>query len=559
MDAEPSATSNPEPLTPAQLADKAQSERRIGLMILENRSGAELHAGVPHFRAAADLWSRAGWPTRRGEVLLDLARLHAKAQEPLDAAQCAEEALRLFQGASDPQAGMAAIAAGSYRLDSGDAAAAVEHYRAGVRLCDQAVEHLHAAEARLGLGRSLTGCAKGADALPHLESALTTFSAFKQALLVAATLGARADARLLTGDAAGAAADIDASVAKYLELARPIDAHDRLAAHAELVLRMGDAARARALWERALGWHRESGNRNMQGRCLRRLGSLAGQARDYEAACACFRDAIAVSRAIDDRPGLSRSLLLLGTAEGKAGRAEAALAAFEESLREATADGNLVHQEEALGAMAHHHRRHQQLDATLDALRRRVEVLRQLGERQEQLEVLGAMAEVLQETGATAEAEAHLRRLIDVCQQPGDRRYARQAQHQLGFILAQTGRHGEADGVLQAALADLPETDRTEHVQIRYRLAMCRLNLQDPRVALEHLAAATAVLAAAGETADPDGRWRTRLLVAEGNAKTLLADAAGAKAAFAAAAALAEQRGDLKQTISIRKATQSLA
>ena len=50
---------------PAELEARAQSERRLGLLILENKNGAALAAGVPHFRNAAELWAQAGWPSRR--------------------------------------------------------------------------------------------------------------------------------------------------------------------------------------------------------------------------------------------------------------------------------------------------------------------------------------------------------------------------------------------------------------------------------------------------------------------------------------------------------------
>ena len=69
-DAQPNAQS---PLSNHDLelmADQAREERRLGLLILENKTGAALDAGVPHFRRCAELWENAGSPTRRAEVLI---------------------------------------------------------------------------------------------------------------------------------------------------------------------------------------------------------------------------------------------------------------------------------------------------------------------------------------------------------------------------------------------------------------------------------------------------------------------------------------------------------
>src|SRR5579862_6947389 len=81
------------------IATQAHEERRLGLLILENKTGAALATGVPHF-PAADLWERAGSPTRRAECLLDLGKLHTKSGNHGDAAKVLTEALRVFEGSN---------------------------------------------------------------------------------------------------------------------------------------------------------------------------------------------------------------------------------------------------------------------------------------------------------------------------------------------------------------------------------------------------------------------------------------------------------------------------
>ena len=92
--------STPASESQSKLQDRAFSERRLGLLILENKDGAALAAGIPHFHASIEAWRTLNWPTRVAEVQLDLATLHRKAGHVQEASAAATEAFHAFAGAT---------------------------------------------------------------------------------------------------------------------------------------------------------------------------------------------------------------------------------------------------------------------------------------------------------------------------------------------------------------------------------------------------------------------------------------------------------------------------
>ena len=100
--------SNQEPSS-AQLAAKAENERRLGLLILENKEGPELASAASHLRNASELFAKGGWADRQAECLLHLGRLQTKRNVAAEAAEAFTTALRQFTKSHDiPQAIQAA-------------------------------------------------------------------------------------------------------------------------------------------------------------------------------------------------------------------------------------------------------------------------------------------------------------------------------------------------------------------------------------------------------------------------------------------------------------------
>lgn len=538
-----------------ELEAKAQSERRLGLLILENKEGAALASGVPHFRTAADLWSRLNWPVRRAEVLMDLARLHGKAGDHEDSATAAEEALSIFQNLGDERAVEAASLAGTARMACNQAPRALTALERAAALADGLNDHLRIAAIQLALGRCLAACGRGDDAAVAAHKALRIFTSFKQHVQRALCHEALAEAHLARKDPAAMADAYGISAAILLdELARTTDGIALLMRWAERERDLNRLKESLLVLGRVQAIHQKAGNRGGVAQVLRRIGVVQGRNENERGAQESFREALAISEALSDHDGLSRTLLLLGLSRLKTNEHDAGLHDLQRSAEVAQACGNLDHEAEALAAQARELRRRGDHTAALAVMQHWIEVLKGLGDRDDILKVLGEMADIHAERGATDEAEAHLRRLIQVCNRLEDRDVRARARQQLGGIAARRGDHGESYLHHSQALEDFGhDCDRGLAARLLYQMGNACLHRHDPSTALGHFHEALRRI-----EGSPDDQTRAKILVGIGNGKAMLGLDAEAKTVFDEAAALCESQGDIKSTQIIRRATRKL-
>ncbi|MBA3938883.1 MAG: tetratricopeptide repeat protein [Planctomycetes bacterium] len=553
LDSAPNAALPSTPVSREELEAKAHGARRLGQLILENKTGAALAAGVPHFREAALLWAQLGSANRQAECLMDLGRLHAKSGHHGDAAKTLVEALRTFESASEVRLAMeAAGLAGQSYLAGRDTEQALKYLRRALECGEQLNDHVQIGQCLLELAQGYVATQKPTEALKCCERALAIFTSFRQGPSQAQTHECMALAQAVAGDAEASAAQFEKSVEISTALARVFEATETLSRFAEMERKRGNFEGAIAIHERCIAIHKQTDNRALLAQTLRRLGLVHSKRGAVDDALACYQRAADICDLIKDQDGLSRSLYLLGVAEANAQRGEGALTHLVRSLGIAESTDNLTQQEQVLSAMASLYRQLGQGDKALATMHQWVLVLAKLGDRADQLRVLGSMAEIQQEMGAYDEAEKHLRRLIEACTHPEDQHERVRAHHNLATILAKRGAHQDAVEHLTQALPGFAD-EPAIRARILHQLGYSALHLNDAKTALKHLEDSL-------ELYDQikDEKARARLLVDVGNAQVQLGNTDGAKQLFEQAANLCEDQGDMRATTIIRKASRGL-
>jgi tetratricopeptide (TPR) repeat protein len=556
--------------TDLQLQDRAFSERRLGLMILENKDGAALASAIPHLQAALDIWRQLSWPTRIAELHVDLGQLQRKAGNSAQAAKAFREAFSLFAGANDERAIDAAILAGATCLEVNQQVEALEILTRAASLADERNDHLRIAAVQIDLGRAQVAAGNAAAALAAAARAMQIFESFKCHGEVARGHELFAHAHTINGNPQEAVRHFAAAAQLYGELARPVEAGEVLGRLANWHRDRNDLPAAEAVLERALALYLQTGKNGLVAQTLRRLGTIHAKCGEVDKAAQRYTRSLELCRSLDDHDGISRTLYLQGAADIRSGRIDAGLALLQESIaaaHQANLPGLL---EPVYAAIARVHRSRGEHDAALAAMQQWVEVLKQQGDRSDALQVLGAIAEIYQDQGAWEEAEAHLQRLVRVTTAPADRDLHARSLRQLSTAEARRGAWSEARAHLTEALeamADASVETRARlvaqlgHICLRQADALLKAGgpkaVREPpeclQFALEHLQQAERLLVEVG-----DESALAKVLVDIGNVKALLGLTEEARQAFSRAAETCEKRGDLRATMIIRRGADKL-
>ncbi|GAA3295314.1 tetratricopeptide repeat protein [Dactylosporangium vinaceum] len=215
---------------------------------------------------------------------------------------------------------------------------------------------------------------------------------------------------------------------------------------------LGEHARARDWFERALAWHERSGDRAGRARARARLGLAHERLGDCAQARACLVAALAEYRLIGDRHGEGSQLLNLGGLHRRLGHyglarrhLRAAATRFAE-LGDARLEGYALGNLGALESLVGRH------EEALDQLRRALAACRSVRDRGGEGSALAALSAALLRLGRPAEAAAGFEQALAISRETGER-----------------GLHIEALNGLGDALQALGRNDRARH---RYRTAL---------------------------------------------------------------------------------------
>ncbi len=538
------------------LSATAQNEHRLGLLIMENRSGAALAAGAAHLRNAADAWGEAQKPTRRAVCLLDLARLQARLEQHRRAAEAAAEAQVIFQVAGDrEQASDAASLAALSHHACGQSAEAEARMREALAISTERNDHLRMAQHQLDLARILIARGAAYDAISVANEAREVFDDYRQQVKSAECHEQLALAFAAERDWEPARRHFEQSAQILLDLGRPFEGTEVLSRYADVEAERGDGASAVAILERCLKIQRQHGHQALQAQTWRLLGMVHRRGGDQGRAHDAYQRSLEICAQLEDAAGRARTVYQIGSLLAESGDHQQAMEQLQDSLEAAEASGNMRILERILAALAKLYRQCGAHDQALQTMHRWTEVLRDLGDRQERLRVIGSIAKVHQERGAYDEAETHLRRLISVCNPQDDAAELAFAEHGLAVILVARQQEAEAVEHFVKALdlmrslgSDATVTRRLPQVLHQYGNCLLQLERADP--ALECF---NELLRLPAEQVGE--RLRARALVGLGNAYAQIGEERRAHEFFAQAAVLCEQQGDLRATRIIRRAT----
>ena len=547
----------------AALEAKAQNERRLGLLIMENKGGAALAAGVTHLRNAIEAWEEANLPTRKAEVLLDLGRLNDKREHHSEAADVYVEALRIFESSdAKKEASDAACGAGKAFLHADDVKQAVKYLKRALETSEDINDHLRIAANHLDLAPALTANEEPELAIMHAEKAMQIFSDFKKGIMVAKCLEEIGAASFKHGDFEKAEQFYEDSAEKSLELARFVEASETLSRYAHSEAQRGNNTKALELLERCYNIHKKANDKEMMAQTLRLLGMIHLRQGSVDDTFECYEKALDFSNIIEDQASIARTQYLIGSAYVSFEQTDKALPALMAGLEAAELAENFKLQERILAAVAKIHRESGDHEKALESMHNWVAILKELGERQEQLRVLGTIAEIHNARGASNEAEAHLRRLISVCTQDSDKAELLYAQHGLAVLLAKRGEHMEAVPHFQIAIQGYTEENHSPRTPEEAK-HLSKLHYQFGNSLLQVETMADKALEQFQRSVDlyaffEDDQSKARVLVGLGNAHNQLGHAVEAKQFLDEAAKLCESQGDMRATMIIRRATDGL-
>lgn len=531
----------------SDIEDRANDARRLGLMMVESRTGQALAGAIPHLREAADLFGREQRSMRRAECLIDLGRVHVRLGHPVDGAAVFAEALGLVEDESDlTQAIIAASEGGLALLAHRDHDAALAMLRRAEALADKANDHLQLAQVRHDLALCHIAHGDAAAAKQAAEAALKTFTAFRKVLQRAACVERLAEAASVAGEHAEAATRYAEAAAIHTELGRHADTDGVLARWADHERDRGSFDDAIRIDRERVANHEATGNRGLQSHALLHLGMVQAKRQDHGESLTTFRRALALCDGSDDRAGQAQANLHIGAALVRSGDAVEGLRRLQMAVELAGECGDHRTEEEALAAVVRQCRACKDDAGAMLHLRRWAEVLRRSGDRVHEIQALGELAEVGRQSGQFTSAEQALKDLIALCTDPVHHSQLVDAHHHLGVLMGRRGDlHGSLDHLNRALnlLGELPAW--ATRAQLLYRIGNLELRLERPADALKHLQQALA--------ANPDEKLRPRILVDLGNAQAKLGQEDVAVELFEQAAKVAEKQGDMRATTMIRR------
>ena len=488
--------------TSAEWQAVAENERRLGLLILENKDGPELASGAAHLRSAAEAWEQAGWPARQAECLLDVAKLQEKRGRFHEAAEASAQALRIFESSQSQRAEAcdAALRCGANYREAGDLPRAARYASRAVEIADALNDHLRMAASHRALGATCLAQEDSAAAIDEVSNALKIFTDYRKQVDVATCHQLLGQAHHLAGYHTQASEAFEQAISCYETLGRRFEVSEVLSAWADLDTQVQRHAQALTQLERCRTIHQAAGNRELESQVLRLTGSVYLSQGDAVSALDAFEHALDIAKGLNNVEGQARALYLLGNAYTGMDDSDKAQQSLTTALELAQQQPNAKITERILAALAKLQRQDGNPQAALHTMEQWVAVLKDLGERQDALHVLGSMARLKLAGDDLADAESHLRRLLSVCTRPEDRSERLYAAYGLASLLVKSKRQTEAIPHFQTALdgysdPDLPTIpppvplDRM-HVQ----LGNCLLELGQSDDALIHFGAAEQIL-----------------------------------------------------------------
>ncbi len=186
----------------------------------------------------------------------------------------------------------------------------------------------------LYVGAALAGSQSDhVEALKMLETCLVLRRGLGNPVDIAATLSTLSLARLLAGDAIGAAEGEREALQIFLQLRDRVGEAIGLQHLGQIAIYLGDDAEASVHLEQCLSIARELRNQEIEGECELMLGEAAFEAGDRAQACLRFKRSLTVCREAGDKRGEANALYWLGKADLHDGNIASARSRLGDALR----------------------------------------------------------------------------------------------------------------------------------------------------------------------------------------------------------------------------------
>lgn len=430
------------------------NERRLGMLISDNRAGPELAAGVAHLQNAADAFEQAGRNDRRAECLLQLGRLQLRRGQYVEAAEAGIQAERLFANQHDDNQTCDARIEAAQALAAGERwAEAVGRSQAAVAIAEEINDHLRIAAAYKVHGRCCLGAGRLGEAITSLERSIGIFEQWRKRLEQAHCQELLGEALLAAGQVGDGDRQYETAVAALQELGRSHECTELYSRWADAHLRAERHVEALQVLGRAVQMHRAANHQRQLCEMLRLQGNCQLAIADLAAARESLIEAGELAQVVADAGLQARCDYSLGAALAKLDEPERATELLQASAAAAAELGDLRTRERCLATLARLRRQAGDNDGALELTRAWLALVQELGDSGEEIRALGSLASLSREAGILDESETHLRRLLALCEDGKHERERAFADRGLAALLIKRGEHTEALTHLDRAVA----------------------------------------------------------------------------------------------------------
>jgi len=401
----------------------------------------------------------------------------------------------------------------------------LEESSAAVRKGEQQGARLLAANARLAQGAAIQVLEGPEQARRVFEEAMGIYERAGDRGSVARALGHIADVLMRQGDVAAARARYEEALAIFRQIGDRRGTAATLSAIAWLLYgQEGDLAGAEQRHEEALAIFQEIGDRENTAVALRNLGGVLWRRGDADAARARFSDALALFRQLNNRQGESaalRSLGWLALIRGQLGDARAAVEealAIDRGIEDRRGEGRNL---QVLAMVLH-------AQGLLEDARRTLEqarlILDQMSDRSGVALVEYGLGRVSLDQGDLAAAVRHHEQALEMRQAMNETTWVAESRLALAEALVEQGQLGRALELQRAALDGFGEETQPDGRAWTHAAIARTLLLQGD------LEGAASALEKAGDYGESGPRMDVRLSVALVAARVAAASGHGAEA-----------------------------
>jgi tetratricopeptide (TPR) repeat protein len=427
-------------------------------LVVPSLTGAEdaaawMSAERTNLHAAADYaWTNGsfGYVIGISAAMNGYLRVHGHWHEAVTLHSIALTAARR-QGDTQAEAS-ALVDLGTVQYQTGDFPAAAASLDQALRLFDAASDRLGYAKALLERGYVLRLTGDSRTAVVSFSEALDIYRALGNRNGQANALNDLGYAQILTDDFPSATLSLSEAIDLYRAAGNDNGQANALNYLGVVQYQTGDHRAAFASQREALRLYRALGNRNGQANALNYLGRSYFDAGRFRAASVSFAEALALYRLVGNRLGEANALRDFSRIQQAAGEIRAATATADQALELHRSLGDRLGEANTLNLLGTLQCLTNDYSTARATFRRALELYRAVGERNGEAETLNNLGELSMAAGATAQAHDCHREALDIARRITAPAEEARALEGIGRCQLRRGRSQQARASLRQAL-----------------------------------------------------------------------------------------------------------